>query len=53
MIFSFFLFGFSYLLYFIQVPLGILMENENTKDGMANIVDQLHQYVPGHGQCSK
>ena len=30
----------------IQVPLGVLLENENCNDGMLNILQHFHQYVP-------
>ena len=34
---------------FTQVNLGVLMENENTTEGIYKIMHHLHQYVPGHG----
>ena len=30
----------------MQVPLGIVMKNENKTDEMVQILSQLHQYVP-------
>ena len=33
---------------FLQVNLGVLMENENTSEGIYNIMHHMHQYVPGH-----
>ena len=29
-----------------QVPLGIILENENTTEGMVHIMEELHKYVP-------
>ena len=29
----------------IQVPLGVLLENENSNDGMLNILQHFHQYT--------
>ena len=34
------------LLFFIQIPLGIFLKNENKLDEMADIIDELHKYVP-------
>ena len=31
---------------FVQVPLGVLLKNENKGDDMVDIVTLLHQYVP-------
>ncbi|XP_072166071.1 uncharacterized protein [Diadema setosum] len=31
------------------VNLGVLIENENTSDGIFKIVKHMHQYTPGHG----
>ena len=30
----------------VQVPLGIIMKNENKTDEMVSILSQMHQYVP-------
>ena len=30
----------------MQVQLGVLLENENSNDGMLNIMHYFHQYVP-------
>ena len=37
-----------YCVYVIQVQLGVLMENENTTEGMSAITAHQHIYVPGH-----
>jgi L1 cell adhesion molecule like protein len=29
-----------------QVPLGIILKNENTTEGMVHILGELHRYVP-------
>lgn len=34
------------LIYFIQIPLGILPYNEVKTDEMIKILDNLHQYIP-------
>ena len=31
---------------YVQVPLGVLLKNENKGNDMVNIVTHLHQYVP-------
>ena len=31
---------------FVQIPLGVLLRNENKTDDMIEIVEELHQYVP-------
>ena len=33
----------------MQVCLGVMMENENTSEGIGKIMERMHQYVPGHG----
>ena len=30
----------------IQVPLGVILKNENKGDEMVEILSQMHQYVP-------
>ena len=32
----------------IQVPLGVILKNENVIDDMVDILDTLHRYVPKH-----
>jgi hypothetical protein len=32
----------------LQVGLGVMMENENTSEGIEKIMAHLHEYVPGH-----
>ena len=32
----------------MQVNLGVIMENENTTNGIYKIMHHFHQYVPGH-----
>ena len=34
--------------FLFQVPLGILMKNENKMDDMVDILTHMHQYVPSH-----
>ena len=34
--------------YILQVQLGVLMENENTTEGMSAITAHQHVYIPGH-----
>lgn len=31
---------------FVQVPLGVILKNEQKHDEMIEILDHLHQYVP-------
>ena len=31
---------------FLQVPLGVLLKNENKLDDMVEIMDELHKYIP-------
>lgn len=33
-------------MYFVQVPLGVIMKNENKLDQMCLILDELQQYCP-------
>ena len=42
------LLGFLYLnlIYLLQVPLGVLLQNETKYDDMISILDHVHQYVP-------
>ena len=32
----------------MQVCLGVMMENENTSEGIEKIMKHMHTYVPGH-----
>ena len=32
--------------YMFQIPLGVILENENEIDGMINIMDEIHKYIP-------
>ncbi len=32
----------------VQVPLGVILKNENTNSDMIEIMDAVHQYVPCH-----
>ena len=32
----------------MQVPLGVLLKNENKGDEMVEIISHLHQYIPYH-----
>ena len=32
----------------LQVTLGVLLHNENTTEGITEIMHELHKYVPGH-----
>ena len=38
---------------FVQVPLGVLLKNENKGDYIVDIVTHLHQYVPVIGNTSR
>ena len=35
----------------LQVPLGVIPKNENKREEMTEIVEALHQYVPGCDNC--
>ena len=35
--------------FFLQTCLGLIYENENDADGITNVLQELHQYVP-HGE---
>ena len=37
---------------FVQVNLGVLLESENTTDGILKIMHHMHSYVPGHATDS-
>lgn len=40
---------------FTQVPLGVILKNENKSDEMVEIMAHLHQYVPSleYSECKK
>ena len=43
-------------MYLFQIPLGVIPSNENTREGMINIMEQLHAYVPvtqSHGDMEE
>ena len=44
--YNYVLYSCMYCFLFIQVPLGILMKNENKTDQMVDILSHLHQYIP-------
>ena len=34
------------VIYFFQIPLGVLLKDENKLDEMVDIMSHLHQYIP-------
>ena len=43
----------DFLLYYLQVPLGVMMKNENKLDEMCTIMEELHVYVPSAPTTSR
>ena len=37
----------------MQVPVGVIMLNENKVDEMCKILDELHKYVPAQNICTE